>query len=158
MIDQRSDICAVSFGPARTLDFITKDNNHSGRKGTPLPHKFSVPAVNHSMNAMKAGCQSNLLHHVPTGMVGGVRYTLSFRKVISQSPSTEPDPQGTSLAATTDVTFVPSTSTSKMKKKTFLLAGDSYFERLDVDKLGKRKQSVCKIAIGGRKSMMFYNL
>ena len=84
---------------------------------------------------MKAGCQSHLLHRVPPGMVGGVRYTLSFRKVISQPPSTGPDPHGTSLAATTDVTIVPSTSTSKMKKKTVLLAGDSYFERLDVDKL-----------------------
>ena len=84
-------------------------------------------------------------------MVGGVRYTLSFRKVISQPPSTGPDPHGTSLAATTDVTIVPSTSTSKMKKKIVLLAGDSYFVRLNVDKLGKRKQSVCKIAKGGRK-------
>ena len=91
MIDQRSDICAVSFGPARTLDFIAKDSNHSGREGTPLSPKFSVPAVNHSMNVMKAGCQSHLLHRVPPGMFGGVRYTLSFRKVISQPPSTEPD-------------------------------------------------------------------
>ena len=31
------------------------------------------------------------------------------------------------------------------------MAGDSYFERLDVDKLGKSKQSVCKVAKGGRK-------
>ena len=152
IIDQCSDNCTVSFGPARTLDFVAKDSNHSGRKGTPLPPKFSVPAVNHSMNVMKAGCQSHLLHRVPPGMVGGVRYTLSFRKVISQPPSTGPDPHGTSLAATTDVTIVPSTSASIMKKKkTVLLAGDSYFERLDVDKLGKRKQSVCKIAKGGRK-------
>ena len=32
IIDQCSDICTVSFGPARTLDFIAKDSNHSGRK------------------------------------------------------------------------------------------------------------------------------
>ena len=70
MIDQCSDICAVSFGPARTLDFIAKDSNHSGRKGTPLPPKFSVPAVNHSMNVMKAGCQSHLLHRVPLVWLG----------------------------------------------------------------------------------------
>ena len=70
IIDQCSDICTVSFRPARTLDFIAKDSNHSRRKGTPLPPKFSVPAVNHSMNVMKAGCQSHLLHRVPPGVVG----------------------------------------------------------------------------------------
>ena len=151
MIDQSSDICTVSFGPARTLDFIAKDCNHGGRKGTPLPPQFSVPATNHSMNIMKAGCQSHLLHRVPPGTAGGVRYTLSFRKVLSLPPTNELDPHGTSLSVTTDVTTAPSTSAYKLKKKTVLLAGDSYFERLDVDKLGKSKQSVCKVAKGGRK-------
>ena len=82
MIDQNSDICSVSFGPARTLNFLRKDSNHGGRKGSPLPPEFSVPATNHSMNVMKAGCQSHLLHRVPPslGKVGGVRYSLFFRK------------------------------------------------------------------------------
>ena len=149
MIDQSSDICTVSFGPARTLDFIAKDYNHGGRKGTPLPPQFSVPATNHSMNIMKAGCQSHLLHRVTPDTAGGVRYTLSFRKVLSLPPANEPDPHGTSLSVTTDVTTAP--STYKLKKKSVLLVGDSYFEGLDVDKLGKSKQSVCKVAKGGRK-------
>ena len=46
----------------------------------------------------------------------------------------------------------------KKKKKNVLLAGDSYFEHLDVNKLGKRKQSVCKIAKGGRKINDVLNL
>ena len=40
MIDQNSDICTVSFGAARTLDFINKDSHHSGRKGTPPQPEF----------------------------------------------------------------------------------------------------------------------
>ena len=50
-----------------------------------------------------------------------------------------------------DATNVPSNFALKKKKMTVLLAGDSYFERLDVDKLGKGKQSVCKVAKGSRK-------
>ena len=151
MIDQNSDICTVSFGPARTLDFLRKDSNHGGRKGSPLPPEFSVPATNHSMNVMKAGCQSHLLHRVPPGKVGGVRYSLSFRKVLTQQPNVPLDQHGTSSSIMNDATNVPSTHALNKKKKTVLLAGDSYFERLDVDKLGKGKQSVCKVAKGGRK-------
>ena len=62
MIDQNSDICTVSFGPARTLDFLRKDSNHGGRKGSPLPPEFSVPATNHSMNVMKVYHWTNMVH------------------------------------------------------------------------------------------------
>ena len=150
-IDQNSDICTVSFGPPRTLDFLRKDSNHGGKKGSPLPPEFSVPATNHSMNVMRAGCQSHLLHRVPPGKVGGVRYSLSFRKVLTQQPNVPLDQHGTSSSIMNDATNVPSTFALKKKKKAVLLAGDSYFERLDVDKPGKGKQSVCKVAKGGRK-------
>ena len=151
MIDQNCDICTVSFGPARTLNFLRKDSNQGGRKGSPLPPEFSVPATNHSMNVMKAGCQSHLLHRVPPGKVGGVRYSLSFRKILTQQPNVPLDQHGTSSSIMNDAANVPSTHALNKKKKTVLLAGDSYFERLDADKLGKGKQSVCKVARGGRK-------
>ena len=45
------------------------------------------------MNIMKAGSQTSILHRVPAGSKGGVRYSLSFRKVISkQHPTTEDSP------------------------------------------------------------------
>ena len=76
IIDQSSDICTVSFGPSRSLDFIWKSNNKQGRKGKPISPEFSVPATNHSINVMKAGYQSKILHRVPPGSEGGVRYSL----------------------------------------------------------------------------------
>ena len=150
MIDQNSDFCTVSFGAARTLDFIDKDSNHSGRKGTPPQPEFSVPATNHSMNVMKAGCQSHILHRIPPSKVGGVRYSLSFRRVLSQPANIIPEPPSTSCRSPNGITNFVSTPAQR-KKKIVLLAGDSYFERLDMEKLGKGKQSVYKIAKGGRK-------
>ena len=150
MIDQNSNICTVSFGAASTLDFINKNSHHSGRKWTPPQTEFSVPATNHSMNVMKAGCQSFILHRIPPGKVGGVRYSLSFRRVLSQPANINPDPPSTSCKSPNGTTNVVSTP-AQGKKKIVLLAGDSYFERLDMEKLGKGKQSVFKIAKGGRK-------
>ena len=147
MIDQNSDICTVSFGAARTLDFINKDCNHSGGKWTPPQPEFSVPATNHSMNVMKAGCQSFILHRIPPGKAGGVRYSLSFRRVLSQPANINPDPPSTSCRSPNGTTNVVATPAER-KKKIMLLAGDSYFERLDMEKLGKGKQSVFKIAKG----------
>ena len=139
MIDQNSDICTVSFGAARTLDFINKDSNHSGRKGTPPQPEFSVPATNHSMNVMKANYQSLILHRIPPGKVGGVRYSLSFRRVLSQPANINPDPPSTSCRSHNGTTNVVSTPAQR-KKKIVLLASDSYFERLDMEKLGKGKK------------------
>ena len=42
-------------------------------------------------------------------------------------------------------------NTTRQKKKIVLLAGDSYFARLDADKLGKGKQTVYNISKGGSK-------
>ena len=86
---QSSDICTVSFGPPHTLDFIWKKDNKHGRKGKPIPPNFSIPTTNHSMNIMKAGSQTDILHRVPPGSKGGVRYSLSFRKLVPQSPPKE---------------------------------------------------------------------
>ena len=146
IIVQDSDICTVSFGPARTLDFIWRGKNHRGRKGPPPPADHSVPATNHSLNIMKAGCQQKLLHRVPPGKADGVRYSLSFRKIVV--PELPTDKKGQEHSATTSDTAPPR---KQQKKKVTLLAGDSYFERLDEKKLGKGKQEVFKVAKGGRK-------
>ena len=45
------------------------------------------------MNVMKAGCQSKILHRVPPGSEGGVRYGVSFRKLVPQTlPPKEDSP------------------------------------------------------------------
>ncbi len=95
LIAQDSDICTVSFGSPRTLDFIWKENNPRGRKGTPPPPDYTIPATNCSLNIMKAGCQSRIEHRVPPGKKGGVRYSISFRKIaqpmsIPKTVSTSP--------------------------------------------------------------------
>ena len=153
LIDQGSDICTVSFGATRKLDFIRNINNPSDRRGTPPPPEFSVPATDQSLNIMKAGCQSRLLHRVPPGPESGVRYSLSFRNLAdplststssppphhSSTPPHHPPPPNTGLPL------------APPKKKIILLAGDSYFERLEMEKLAKGKQTVFKVAKGGRK-------
>ncbi len=97
------------------------------------------------MNIMKPGCQKHFLHRVPPGKAGGVRYSLSFRKIAPIKPQDvnviEPKPS----TDTTPVTTTPN------RKKIVLMAGDSFFERLDENKLGKGKQDVYKVAKGGRK-------
>ena len=136
IIDQSSDICTVSFGPPLTLDFLWKINNKQGRKGKPIRPDFYVPSSNHSMNIMKAGSQTNILHRVPAGSKG-VRYSLSFRKVISQQhPPTEDGPDTLTRCRIADE------NAPSPKEKVVLLAGDSYFDRLDIEKLAKCKQKV----------------
>ena len=150
VIDQSSDIFTVSFGSPRTLDFILKKDNKHGRKGKPIPPSFSVPATNHSMNIMKAGSQTDILHRVPPVSKGGVKYSLSFRKLVAQSPPTE-DSVIVPTIGKHEHKQLSNTGSSSTKKKVVLLAGDSYFHRLDEEKLGKGKQPVYKVAKGGRK-------
>ena len=145
-IHYSSDICTVSFGLPRTLDFLWKINNKQGRKGKPIRPDFSVPSTNHPMNIMKAGSQTNILHRVPAGSKGGVRYSLSLMKIISQQhPATEDGPDTSTRCRSADE------KAPSPKEKVVLLAGDSYFDRLDVEKLAKGKQKVFKVAKGGRK-------
>ncbi len=156
LIAQDSDICTVSFGPSRTLDFIWKDNNPRGRKDTPPPD-YSIPATNLSLNIMKAGCQSKLQHRVPPGKKGGVRYSISFRKIaqpnssprmISTPPASTSPSSATTLSTPTDE---PAPRQPPPKKKIVLMAGDSFFERLDQNKLAKGKQTVFNVGKGGHK-------
>ena len=141
-MDQRSDICTISFGPDPSLDFISKMN------GIPLPPEYYVPVTHHSLTIMKAGCQSQILHRIPPGFKGGVRYSLSFRKVLPQTPEAT-----TSLNNSAAICDTPRVipNSQRARKKISLLAGDSYFARLDADKLGKAKQVVYNMSKGESK-------
>lgn len=145
MIDQSTSICTVSFGPPRVLEFVSNTakpviKGRSKRFQTDL----SLPAPNHSLNIMKPGCQQVMRHRVPHGTDPGVRYSISFRCLVPQPDKapltrTDPDPPKTG------------SSTPSHKKRITLLAGDSFYKNLDTAKLGKGKQTVVKIAKGGRK-------
>ena len=151
IICQDSDICTFSIGPPRSLEFI-KSSQSKGRKEIPPPPEFSVPAGNHSLNIMRAGCQQKLMHRVPQGKDSGVRYSLSFRRIVPPSlcdhssvTTSEPQPETIPLPSKT------ATLKHTPAKKVTLLAGDSYFARLDTTKLSKGKEEVFNIAVGGRK-------
>ena len=145
-IDQRIDMCTISFGPDRSLDFISKMNYPRVKNGITFPPEYSVPATHHSLNIMKAGCQSQIQHRIPPGNKGGVRYSLSFRKVLPQTPEATTSLNNSAVNCDTP-RVIP--NSQRPRKKISLLAGDSYFARLDADKLGKGKQAVYNISKGG---------
>ena len=149
LISQDSSICTVSFGLLRTLEFVWK-NKKPIKRGCYIPSDYSVPATNLSMNVMKPGCQERIKHRVPPGTAPGVRYSISFRRIsppITTEDSTESDTNGDTDNDTPD-SPIPK---PPPKKKVILVAGDSFHERLDADKLGKGKQTVVKVSKGGRK-------
>ena len=138
-IAQNSTICTVSFGPPRTLNFIWKDKNVG--KNDETDADFSFPAVNHTMNVMKPGCQAKLKHCVPPvsdDSSVGPRFSISFRNII---PTVDQD----------TVTPAPPPKSVMPRQKVVVMAGDSFFARLDPERLGKGKQKVVMLAKGGRK-------
>ena len=86
VIDQGSDICTVSIGSDRNLDFIRKTSGHHGKKDIPLTPEYSVPANHHSLNVMKAGCQSYLLHRVPLEVKGALDTVCLSEKFYPKCP------------------------------------------------------------------------
>lgn len=158
LISQSSSICTVSFGPPRTLEFVRigkldlKGNND-------LTADLSIPATHLSMNIMKPGCQSVLKHRVPEGVhqTGecNIRYSISWRKIV------RPDaPPTTSIISPNipneDSTLapdkaIPSPKPSQAKESVVLLAGDSFFARLEAPRLAKKNKTVINIAKGGSK-------
>ena len=141
LIAQDSSIATVSFGPERTLKFVwkTKKPNKNGN----IPADFALPAKDLSMNVMKPGCQLKIKHRVPAGTSTGPRYSISFRRIVPPVTSEEISPKSSKVNKTTN--------NSPPKKKVVLMAGDSFYERLDVARLSKGKQTVVKFSKGGRK-------
>ncbi len=149
LISQMSSICTVSFGAPRELQFVL--NGKKRKNGEPdLSPDLVLPATDKTMNVMKPGAQSKMLHAV--GKARGVsskaqsevRFSLSFRKINSaikddKTATSEKDHPNTKA------------ENAKPKKNIILIAGDSFAARLKADLLGKGKQDVKNIAKGGRK-------
>ena len=138
LISQTSSICTVSLGAPRELSFFL---DGKGDKSTP---DLVLPATDRTMNIMKPGAQSKMKHAVfpadgDDEKTPNVRFSLSFRKI-------------TPAFSKEEVKSPPTGPVKKQpKKKVVLVAGDSFAARLDAKLLGKNKQDVRNIAIGGRK-------
>ena len=153
LMSQDSCICTVSFGASRVLEFV--QSNNAGRKGGTLTPDLTLPATHHSMNVMKPGCQSALKHRVPpqeNPSGPGLRYSISFRKLAHPIPNSAPDNSPSPNISNVSSPSSPSSKDlPKPKTSVIVLAGASFFERLDVARLAKGKKRVINIAKGGSK-------
>jgi len=135
LISQTSSICTVSLGAPRELSIVLDSNKNSDSPDHVLP------ATDKTMNIMKPGAQSKMRHAVYSGNVVGenekVRFSLSFRKI--KPPQEE------------QVALSQVNEQVTKKQKIVLVAGDSFAARLDEKLLGKNKQVVKNIAVGGSK-------
>ena len=167
LICQKSAICTVSFGSERELEFVWNSSEPTSQgNGRTAQYKadYTLPARNLTMNVMKAGCQALMRHRVPAGAGTGMRWSISFRRIVapvedidftshSPAPSTPPrtsPPTPASATPPEDAQHVPGPT----KKRVVLMAGASFYERLDAEKLGtrrSRKVTVVKLSRGGRK-------
>ena len=104
---------------------------------------------------MHPGCQQIFFHSVPHGTETGARFSLSLRIIVLPSTSSKDLANNSSGNPTPHVsdliTQEQKTPITKHVKKVTLLAGDSYFARLEKNKLSKGKEEVFNIAKGGRK-------
>ena len=139
LISQTSSICTVSLGAPRELSFFLDS------KGDNVTPDLVLPATHRTMNIMKPGAQSKMKHAVLPAdgddvmKTPNVRFSLSFRKI-------------TPAFSNVEAKSPPSGHVKKQpKKNVVLVAGDSFAARLDAKLLGKNKQDVRNIAIGGRK-------
>ena len=153
-IDQNSSINTLSIGATRQLEYCNNFDNIALKT-------FEVS--DGTLTIMKPGCQQVLRHRICKGKsirgASNIRFSLSFRKMATPdttsnatptSPATTPS-TSRNISSTSD--SLPSTHklSSRPKPKISLMAGDSFFERLNADKLGKRKKKVVNIAKGGSK-------
>ena len=160
LISQSSSICTVTFGAPRSLDFVSI--NKGDRRGTNVTEAdFTLPATHHSMNIMKPGCQSVLKHRITAGIhvpnTSSVRYSLSFRKIIPKNLQEDSPPKAPSHKSSPNAKICPplpppQKPSTPNRTGVYLMAGDSFFERLDTGRLSKGdKKKVYNIAKGGTK-------
>ena len=83
VIDQKHDICNVSVGPSRGIEFWSSKKERTGEL------IYSLVMHEGTLVIMKPGCQQKLWHKILKGCVG-TRYCLSFRRV---NPLRQPRPQ-----------------------------------------------------------------
>ena len=137
-LDLSQPICNLTIGSSRVIKFITK----AGRKDV-----CSIDMKDNGVVVMKPGCQDRLLHKVQgdNEKTKSLRYSLSFRTLAKK-------PAGFSTSGNVSVTPAVNTSAASnnaASKHVNLVCGDSYANRLDSEKLGKRRILVENVARGG---------
>ena len=140
-IDQAKSICNFSIGSTRTLEFWSKDASK---------HVTSVCMESGSVTHMKPGAQQALKHLVrgtKKSSTSHLRFSLSFRALARRSVPAKPLPD-TEEAAPVVSQQIP---VSQPPRRVCLVAGDSYAERLDTDKLGRNVRVVDSVGKGGAK-------
>lgn len=125
-MDQNNPICNVSLGTTRKLNLFRKDN--TGRQAPVI----STTILDRSLTIMKAGCQQVLNHVVPVGNVPGIRYSLSFRHVSTDSDMLEK----ACISSNSTENTVENTKINE-KAKTSLILGTSIQKHLDGKRLAK---------------------
>ena len=136
-LDQSQPICNLTIGSSRVIKFLTK----SGRKDV-----CSIDMMDNGVVLMKPGCQSQLLHKVQgdNERTKCLRYSLSFRTLAKKPASVSPSSDGLGASPVHAAAV-----TKDVIKHVNLVCGDSYANRLDCDKLGKRRVIVENVARGG---------
>ena len=149
---QFTPICNVSFGCTRKIEFVPIYGGHKD----PI---LSFDLDNCSLNIMQPGCNQFLKHRIPPGkhIVNGnnVRYVLSFRRFIPPTDSpTSSSPVNHNIDFTENLQINESNNsadnaTTVELTDAVLFAGDSHFQKLDCELLGKEKIKVLNISKGG---------
>lgn len=161
-IKQSSSIASFTLGETRFLQ-IRKKLSHKlkKRKATKIPILEEYEMRQGSVTIMNPGCQSVLEHRVPASSEGaksGVRFSLSFRHFIGGDEASScsddyfsgeefsPTMPALPSSDTEDVSpakVIPSPHSPAPKCKTLpsaiLMAGDSFMQGLDPEKLKKGK-------------------
>ena len=135
ILDQSQPICNLTIGSSRVIKFVTKVR----RKEV-----CSIEMMDNGVVLMKPGCQKQLLHKVQgdNERTKCLRYSLSFR-TLAKKPAAVSNSGNVSIASAT------SSSSNVIPKHVNLVCGDSYANRLDSEKLGKRRVNVENVARGG---------
>ena len=148
-IDQKSSINNISIGATRKLEFY---NNYDNKKAL-----ASFEVTDGSLSIMLPGCQQILRHRICKGKhikgASNIRFSLSFRKTASDDTPSDTKDHISSSPISKSTSSLPADipKPNKPKPNVVLMAGDSFFERLKADKLGKRKKKVINIGKGGSK-------
>jgi alkylated DNA repair dioxygenase AlkB len=137
-LDPSQPICNLTIGSSRVIKFLTK----SGKKEV-----CSIDMMDNGVVLMKPGCQNHLLHKVQGDNLraNALRYSLSFR-TLAKEPVSVSNAGIVSIAPLDNTAAV---SNKVITKHVNLVCGDSYANRLDSQKLGKRRFNVENVARGG---------
>ena len=164
IIDQSKAICNYSIGSSRTLEFFDKS------KGKAVT---DVRMASNSLTIMKAGTQELMKHCVRAEMNSNsrsisdnsqLRFSLSFRALTNFNVSNNDSVSSDIVKDSAGVNKGNMSETGEMKcdtadqvksaevkKHICLLAGDSFAERIDENRLGRDILVVKNIGKGGAK-------